>query len=294
MDTQIIEEFVTLVETCNFQETALQMNISQSSLTKHIHKLEEELGLSLFDRTTRSVGLNEYSRAFYPYAKQIVNASQEAKTVLFDLANKGKGILNVSYMPVMGQYGLIETLAEYTEKYPCNQLHTIESYQPLSLLKSKKCTFAFVAEEEANDPNLNQIIFMTDYLAAILPSDHPLAKEKSVTLEQLSNERFILHSSHTGIPHTETSKFLALCQEKDFEPNTVAESEFTNSILRMIRSRRGIAVLNRLHIPAEVDDIAIVNFSPSVHTYIYMLYPRRLTTPQARGFLHFIIEKVNS
>ena len=294
MEIEIIEEFVTLVETCSFQETAAQMNISQSSLTKHIHKLEEELGLSLFDRSTRSVGLNEFSRTFYPYARQIVDTSNEAKAALFDLSNKDRGTLNVSYMPVMGQYGLIETLAEYAEKYPGNSLHTIESYQPLSLLKSQKCSFAFVAEEEANDPDFNQMIIMTDYLAAILPADHPLAREKTVTLEQLSGEKFILHSSHTGVPHTETTKFLNLCKEKNFEPEIVAETEFTNSVLRFVRSRRGIAVLNRHHIPTDVDDIAIVNFAPSVHTYIYLLYPRKLTKPQARDFLHFMVEKVNA
>lgn len=54
MDIGILQEFVSLVETCSFQETAFDMNISQSALTKHIHKLEEELNLSLFDRSSAS------------------------------------------------------------------------------------------------------------------------------------------------------------------------------------------------------------------------------------------------
>ena len=294
MEIEILEEFVTLVETCSFQETAVQMNISQSSLTKHIHKLEEELGLSLFDRSTRSVGLNEFSRALYPYARQIVDAKTEAKAELFELSNKDQKILNVSYMPIMGQYGLIEILAEYTQLYPDHNLHTIESYQPMSLLRSKKCEFAFVSEEDAQDPNFNQLIFMTDYLAAVFPSDHPLASEKTVTLEQLAGEKFILHSSSTGVSHEETRKFLALCEEKHFDPEIIAESEFTNSVLRYVKSKRGIAVLNRQHIPKDVSDISIVNFSPSVHSYIYLLYRRKLTSPHAKDFLHFIIEAINS
>ena len=293
MEIEILEEFVSLVETCSFQETAARLNLSQSSLTKHIHKLEEELNLSLFDRSTRSVTLNEYSRALYPYAKQIVECRQEASAMLYEMAHKDKGILNIAYMPIMGQYGLIETISAFSDKFPEHKLHTIESYQPMSLLKSKKCEFAFVSEEDANDQNYNKLIFQTDYLAAVLPSSHPLAKEKTVTLEQLMNEKFILHSSSTGKPHEETVKFLNLCKEHSFEPEIAAETEFTNSVLRFVRSKRGIAVLNRLHIPTDVSDIAIVNFSPSVHSYIYLMYPRKLTSPYARDFLHYIIEYVS-
>lgn len=78
MEISVLEEFVSLVETCSFQETAAIMNLSQSSLTKHIHKLEEELNLSLFDRSTRNVKLNEYSHAFSPYSCSKVTLSLSA------------------------------------------------------------------------------------------------------------------------------------------------------------------------------------------------------------------------
>ena len=290
MDIEILEEFISLVDTCSFQETAARMNMSQSSLTKHIRKLEEELNISLFDRSTRSVGLNEFSRALYPYAKQMVELKQEALATLYDLSNKDKTTLTISYMPILGQYGLIETLSAFSDQNPERKLHTIESYQPMALLKSKKCDFAFVSGENALDQSYNKLIFQTDYLAAVLPADHPLANEKTVTLAQLRNEKFIIHSSQTGVPHEETQKFFKLCAENNFEPEIAAESEFTNSVLRYVKSKRGIAVLNRLHIPADVSDISIVNFFPSVHSYIYLLYPRKLSSPYAKDFLRYIIE----
>ena len=294
MDIDILEEFVSLVETCSFQETAALLNLSQSSLTKHIHKLEEELNISLFERSTRSVSLNEYSRAFYPYAKQIVECRQEASAMLYSMKHKDSGVLKIAYMPIMGQYGLIETLSAFSDQFPDHRIHTIESYQPMALLKSKKCDFAFVSEQQIEDSSFNKLIYQTDYLAAVLPASHPLANEKTVTLEQLMGEKFILHSSQTGTPHEETVKFLSLCKEKNFEPEIAAETEFTNSVLRFVKSRRGIAVLNRLHIPSDVSDISIVNFSPSVHSYIYLLYPRKFSSPYARDFLHYMVELLNS
>lgn len=64
MEISILVEFAKLVETCNFQETADQMNISQSALAKHIHKMEEELNVTLFDRSQRSIQLNEFGQRF--------------------------------------------------------------------------------------------------------------------------------------------------------------------------------------------------------------------------------------
>lgn len=72
MEISILEEFVSLVETNSFQETAFKLNISQSSLTKHIQKLESELGVSLFDRSVR---MNEYSKILYPYAKRMLEVN---------------------------------------------------------------------------------------------------------------------------------------------------------------------------------------------------------------------------
>jgi len=251
------------------------------------------LNISLFDRSTRSVALNEYSRAFFPFAKQIVETKQEAMALLYNMAHADSGVLKIAYMPIMGQYGLIETISAFSDRFPEHKVHTIESYQPMSLLKSGKCDFAFVSEEDASDQNYNKLIFQTDYLAAVFPSSHPLASEKKVTLDQIKGEKFILHSSMTDEPQEETRKFLELCKKNNFEPEVTAESAFTNSVLRFVKSKRGIAVLNRLHIPSDVSDISIVNFAPSVHSYIYLLYPRKLKSPYARDFLHYIIEHLS-
>ena len=66
MDLNYIREFVVLANTCNYMEAAEQLFISQSALSRHIKNLEEELGVSLFDRSTRSVTLNAFGMLFLP------------------------------------------------------------------------------------------------------------------------------------------------------------------------------------------------------------------------------------
>ena len=294
MDISMLEEFVSLTETCSFQETAALMNMSQSSLTKHIHKLEEELNLTLFDRSSRNVKLNEYSRALYPYAKQIVALQKESLASLADLSQKNRNHLTIAYSPVLGQYGLVRTLAEFEKKYPERSLHTIETYQPLTLLRSKKCDFVFLAEDESDMSDCNKMIYVTDHLTAVLPDDHPLASRESVTLEQLRNEKFIIHSSSSPAQHEETRKFLELCSAAGIQPEIVAESQFTATVVRYVSAGRGIAVLNGLNVPHEAQNIRIVDISPTVYSYFYLVYPRRITSSYASDFLHFMIEQINS
>lgn len=293
MDITILQEFVSLVETGSFQETALDMNISQSSLTKHIHKLEEELNVSLFDRSSRTFKLNEFSTAYYPFAKHIVQLHQDAMVALNDLTQKDKNQFTIAYDPILGQYGLVDIITDFSKKYPEHHMHTIETYQPMELLRQRKCDFAFLSENELLEEGFSKIIYKSDHLAVVLPDDHPLADHDRLSLEQLYNEKFILHGSATSRAHEETQKFLDLCASRDFSPNVVAESQFTSTMLRYVAAGRGIAILNRLHIPKDVPNIKIIDIYPTVRSYIYMLYAKKITASSATDFLHFMIEEIS-
>lgn len=74
MEVQYVREFLTLVKYGNYLAAADELFISQSTLSKHIFALEKELGLSLLNRTTRKVQLNQYGAAFLPYAQKMVEA----------------------------------------------------------------------------------------------------------------------------------------------------------------------------------------------------------------------------
>ena len=291
MDLDILAEFVSLVETCSFQETAAQRNISQSALSKHIHKLEEELELTLFDRSQRSIRPNQYGTRLYPYARHMIQIHTDAMASLKELGSREKKQFTIAYNPILGQYGIVDLVTDFVTRYPNHQMLTVEDYHCLELLKNQECDFAFVDETDTQDSNFSQMIFKTDRLSVVVREDHPLAEQPTVSLPQLKDERFILHAGHAeDITHSETRKFLELCASNHFSPNIVAESQFTSTILRYVSSGRGIAVLNRLHIPQEYENLRIIDFYPTVYSYIYLLYPRKIVLPSALDFLHYMVD----
>jgi LysR family transcriptional regulator, transcription activator of glutamate synthase operon len=76
-----IKEFITLADTMEYMVAAQKLSISQTSLSKHIMHLESELGVLLFNRTTRKMELSEFGAVLLPYARQVVSIEQEYTAV---------------------------------------------------------------------------------------------------------------------------------------------------------------------------------------------------------------------
>lgn len=293
MEINILVEFVSLMDTTSFQETAARMNISQSALSKHIHKLEEELGLPLFDRSQRLIKPTEFGTEFYPYAYRIQQIYTEGIASLKKHSHQDKRRFTVAYDPRVGQYGIVDLLSSFSASHPEHRMLAVEDDCCLELLEKQECSFAFVEEESLNE-KFSKMIFKTDHLAFILRDDHPLAGEPSLSIEQMKDERFILHSSQfQDRPHKDTKNFLNLCSTAGIEPNIIVESQFTSTILRYVVNGTGVAVLNRHRVSQEYPNLRIIDVEPAVNSYIYLLYPRKISLPGEKDFLHFMIDHCN-
>ena len=90
MEIQYVREFLSLAETGSFFETAEQLFVTTSSLSRHIKALESEMGVTLFDRTTRKVTLNRYGKLFLPFAKEFarIDGVDQAGNTLWHLETK--------------------------------------------------------------------------------------------------------------------------------------------------------------------------------------------------------------
>lgn len=291
METGYMREFVVLAETCNFQETADSTNISQSSLSKHVKKIEEELGVPLFDRTTRSVKLNKYGTAFYEHARQIVKLCDECGVAINDLRISDDSKLSIGFLAMLGQYGIIEMLSEFSQSHPQISLSMFESNNPKELLRSKKCDFVFAAEDSRDDVDIKNLLYMVDTLdlVAVFPLKHPLAKQKTVTVDQLRGQNFVMHSDISGGVSMEFRYFQELCMADGFEPNVVTAISFRSTIIKMVSQGVGVAVMNRMHTPTIANyRVAVVDINPFVPISIYALHMKdsKMSTAAADFLRH--------
>ncbi len=290
MDTQYLREFVALAETCSFQETAEEMYISASSLSKHIMKMEEELGVPLFDRTTRSVGLTKYGVAFLDYARQIVQLCDESTIALNDIQRSDVNRLSIGFLAMLGQYGIIEMLSDFSQRHSHISLNMVESNEPKELLHSNRCDFVFDVDDGHTESDIRHLLYTVDRLVAVLPLDHPLAAQDHVTIEHLRNEDFIMHGEAPGKSSMVTRKLRELCLAAGFKPHVTMTVTFTSTMVKLVNQGKGIAVMSRMHVPTSANaSIAIVDIYPHVPFYIYVLYLKNHeATAAATDFLQYI------
>lgn len=290
-----LHEFCDLAKTRNFQETADNLHTSQSNISKHLLKLENELGVKLFQRTSRSVKLNSYGEVFYDYATQIVALHSSALNRLSDVKNEDDRILSIGFHPMLVHYGLIDLLSDFSAAHPEIQISYHENPDAESLLKITHCNIVFAAEGDIPTSDLKRVPYVHDRLCAILPKDHPLAQEDSITLDQIKNEPFIKHSISSNSFSVEHLNFNRLFEGKDFTPNIVAQIGRTSTILQFVRNGLGISILFRKHALVDEGSIKIVDIVPEISVNICAYYLKNRPLPKsAQLFIDYLKSEKNN
>jgi len=270
MDIKYFNEFRVLADVCNYQEAAERLYISLSSLSKHISKPEAELGVSLFNRTTRTVTLSEYGTLFYRYAVQITNSYNECSRSLAELQEDDTLRLKIAFQPLLTEYNISEALGGFKQAYPDIQLTITEHADPRELLQTNQCDAAFHTEYGARRDIEHSLFLTADELVAVLPAEHPLAEKDSVSMEQLKGEKFIVKQE----TYSDLNRiFQQLCNEAGFEPQIGCTIRYSSGMAKMVSADMGIAVTNRKHVPVHnLSQIRAIPISPSVPFNIYLLY----------------------
>lgn len=295
MYTLYLKEFIDLYQTCNYQKTAENMNISISSISKHVTKLEERCGVPLFDRTTRSVVPNDYGTTFYEYAKQMIELEEKCLAALNAQKQEKAGVLTIGYMPVMLEYELVDVLMEFMKCYPEIELKTLVGNRCSEMFDTNRCDFVFFDDSNQSGMNLGHVLCKEDNLVALLPLDHPLADEKTISIEQLRGERFVMHGASHEALCRDSMDVLRLCQDAGFEPDIFLTSSNISTIMGLIRKGVGVAVLNKFLCPVPLSSrVAIIDLAPTVSFQIYCLYRKGIAaSPAQKLFLSFIRDYAN-
>lgn len=294
MDTERCHEFVVLAQTCNYLQASDQLFISQSSLSKHIKALERELGVELFNRTTRKVQLTEHGRVFLPFARRIASAGHEAMVALDNARDNERRVLEIGSIPVMVPYGITKLLHDFEREHPNVRLHISEGEADVLRDRLRKHTLdlAFIREWDgdvaldSDDSEFATIEYATDRLAAVLPAGHRLASRPTLRLSELANEEFLLLPQGTVMNALITDA----CAAEGFVPEVRYRGTRAENIIDLVARGMGVSLLMKT--PAAYltrNAVSIVDLEQPIVTKI-MLYRLRDQEPssEAMAFLNYL------
>lgn len=235
-----IQYFLELDKYKNFSIAADELCISQSSLSKQIKSLENELNLILFKRNKRNIKLSPAGEDFKVSAEKIIN---EYKILMQNMKShiSEKTALSFAAIPVVNQYGVANLVAEFINKYPTIKLNLEEMVHNkiVEELKNGKIDIAFMREENLSSDEFNFTPLFEDELVLLVSKNHPLSKKKYISLSELQNENFILLDEQSGVYQT----CIDSCKNAGFTPNVLYSNSRIETIIGLVGAEVGISLL---------------------------------------------------
>jgi LysR family transcriptional regulator, transcription activator of glutamate synthase operon len=286
MELRQLRYLVALADERSFTRAAAREHIAQPALSQQIRRLEEEAGLPLAQRTTRSVSITDAGELLVARARRILAELDAARAELDAVRGVQTGHVGVGVMHTMGPIDITMALAIFHKRHPEVELTVREqsSEELAGMLRDDEIDLAFLSvTERIESHGLELLQLLDEELVVILPSGHRLASRGTVRMSELSSEEFI--SFREGARLREL--LVGAGREAGFEPKIKLESNESRRIRRLVAHGMGVAILPRSDIEAPGAKIAVATLSrPALRRDITLAWRAgRRHPPAAHAFL---------
>lgn len=236
MDIVQLKYFKAVAETGHLTNAAKQLNVAQPALSVSISRLENELGVPLFDRQGRRIALNSYGKMYLSYVEQALAILEHGQSEIQAQSEKNENVLNLGLVSkLFSQMVLIG----FKELYPDSRIRSYDIMEDgidEELLKGD-VDYVLASRLRQNPEIVGEEIFRERYLLAV-PSDSIYASCKEISLKDIRGEEFI--SLPKGYEHRIITD--GLCEKYGFAPNVTTEC-FHCHMAGLVASGAGVAFM---------------------------------------------------
>ncbi|MCO7175870.1 LysR family transcriptional regulator [Sporolactobacillus kofuensis] len=286
MELLQLQYFQTVARFEHMTKAAEELSIAQPSLSQTIKRLEDELGVPLFDRKGRRIKLNRYGRIFLEKVELAFSVIQEGKQEVIDLAKLNEDSIS---MAVMRTPIVPDLLGSFRKKHPfvrfrVKQISRTTIQHQLENGEIDLCITPYPLEQLRP---IRSRLLMNDEIYLVVPKNHALASRKSVDLQDIAHEPFVLKAN--GAFREMTDHF---CQMSGFQPDIAFEVDDSLSIRGLVSEGLGVAFFSSLTLRT-VKDTSIVPLQishPNCHRTISLVWNEdRYHSTIVEDFYRFII-----
>lgn len=240
MDWYQLKYFQTLARILNFTKTAEELALSQPALSRSISRLEEELGVPLFERKSRGVVLNRYGEIFLKHANRALWEINEAKEEINNMVDPFHGSISLAFIQPLGSSFIPDLIGAFQKQEPGIrfQLTQDSTKEILNQLESAKIDIGFCTKQEQVE-DLSSFPIMNQELFLIVPKDHRLASKKQVDLCEVANDPFVLYKPETAL-HDVINR---LCHDAGFHPTMSFEGVEERTVAGLVGAKFGVALI---------------------------------------------------
>lgn len=255
MLSQRIRVFHAVANRLNYSKAAQELGISQPAVSFHMRGLEEELGVSLFERVGKQIFLTSAGRILAEDTARMVLLEEEAKIALTELSGLNRGVLVVGASATIGIYLLPEVLGSFRERHPSVKvnLRLGNKARTLERLRDNEVDFGLVAGP-LRETDLVSEAYLDDELIPIASPHHRFSSRERIQPAELRTETFLMRERGSGTQQ--------LLEERLFrigvQPSDTMQLGSTEAIKQAVAANLGISVASRYAVRHEIAGHRIV------------------------------------
>ena len=243
MELRHLRYAVALADELHFARAAARLHIAQPPLSQQIKALETELGVRLFDRTSRRVGLTDAGAAFIAEARRTLASAEQAIEAARRAARAETGRLAIGYVSSASYELLPAVLRAFRRRAPdvLLVLEEMNSSEQSRGVLAGTLDLGFVRRPPPTDRRLAGTAVRREPIVVAVPRDHALAAARAIRLRELALEPFVIFPARPRPSWADVA--LDLCRGAGFEPRVVQEAVEMVSALSLVAAGIGIALV---------------------------------------------------
>lgn len=293
MEWQQLEYFQTLARMQHVTRAAESLSLSQPALSRSIARLEEELGVPLFERQGRTIMLNRYGQLLLKRVNRILKEWSDGKQELLDLVNPDYGEVSLGFLHTLGTSLIPDLIGAFRAQAPTVSFQLIQnhSYSLLEHLDAGELDLCLLAEPTETKLPIQWTPLWSEELFAIVPLGHRLAGADSIVLDELADESFIFLKKGYAMRRTTDQLFASI----GVTPKITFEGEEAATVAGLVAAGLGVSLLPDLRGLEKSKIVQIRIRQPICQRVIGMaLVSGRYLSPAAERFKQFALNHFGS
>jgi DNA-binding transcriptional LysR family regulator len=245
LDLRRLRYFVTIADELHFGRAALRLRIAQPPLTRHITALETELGIRLFERSTRAVRLTPEGTLFLEQARAVLRAVDEADATARKMAQGMVGRLVIGYassIPMSDVFSdMIRNAGRNLPEVELLLREVSSTSQAQQILDGTlDIGFGWSATKAATS-GMRSLVIARDPLVVAVPSTSPFASKAAIDFAALAEETILTYPA--GYGSALNAALDELCAKAGFVPRMGPAASQITTLVSLVAAERGVAIV---------------------------------------------------